>query len=341
MTSTVATMAMRQNMAPEILGSSAKVLFVFINCRVLATIVVLFGIASNVNNSVVFYRQGLGNSMNISFFSLSLSNLFSVAALLWMNFCNTIIVKYLEFYNIFNDIVYLTGGWPSGCALRITSWLTAYIAAERCICVALPLKIKNIVTPLRTVLIITAITVVNVLALVPEYASVYYDWVYSPEKNRTVLGLAFRSNRAETKGLVFTFHAALAVTSLVAVVTFTFVLILQLRQRSNWRQSSLANSKQNEAISTRDKRAVTLVISVAILLIVCYTPIVSISLGSSFAPDFSVAGRQANLFNACWSFAFLLGAISSSTKIVFYYMMSTKYRRTLKKIFECCLRNRC
>ncbi|CAL1548046.1 unnamed protein product, partial [Lymnaea stagnalis] len=315
-------------MEPDILTSSAKVLFVFINCRVLATIVVLFGIAANVANSIVFYRQGLGSSMNISFFSLSLSNLFSVVALLWMNFCNTIIVEYLELYNISNDIVYLTGGWPSGCALRITSWITAYMTAERCLCVAFPLKVKTIATPL----IIKTITLGNVLALIPEYASVYYDWSFIPGKNRTVLGLAFRSNRAETKGLVFTFHAALAVTSLVALATFTFILIFQLKQRSNWRLSSLANSKQNEAISARDKRAVTLVIAVAILLIVCYSPIVSTSLGSSFAPEFSVAGRQANLFNACWSFAFLLGAISSSVNIILYYLMSSKYRLTFQRM---------
>ncbi|KAH9505275.1 hypothetical protein Btru_059120 [Bulinus truncatus] len=313
-----------------LVSDGTKETIVIINHVVLSSAIGLFGVGANVINMCVFVRQGLNNSMTISFFATAVSDLCSLVTLLWLNVCLNPYIDNLGLPVVFTEVQYLSAGWPHGCAARITSWITAYIAAERCLSIVFPLKIKQIITPGRTTVVILVIYVVNILTLVPEYATVFFDWNFYPSKNKTMIGLAFRSNRREAEGLVFTFHGALAVLSFVAVVVCTSVLVDKLRSSAEWRKTSTFDPVQNNNTAARDRKTMTMVILVATNLIICYTPTVSFSIASSLVPDFNVVGRQYNLFHAAWSFAFLSHSINSSVNIFFYYKMSSKYRSNLK-----------
>uniref|UniRef100_A0A2C9KNU2 G-protein coupled receptors family 1 profile domain-containing protein n=1 Tax=Biomphalaria glabrata TaxID=6526 RepID=A0A2C9KNU2_BIOGL len=316
-----------------IVSDGAKEAIVIINHVVLSSAIGLFGLGANVINMCVFVKQGLNNSMNVSFFATAVSDLCSLATLLWLNVCLNPFIDNLELPVVFTEVQYLSAGWPHGCAARITSWITAYITAERCLSIVFPLKIKQMINAKRTTVIIIIIFVINTLSLVPEYATVYFDWNWYPTKNKTLLGLAFRANRPAAEGLVFTFHASLAIVSFVAVVVFTSALVIRLRSTAEWRKTSTFDPKQTDNTTARDRKTMTMVILVATNLIVCYTPTVSFSIASSLLPDFTVVGKQHNLFHSAWSFAFLFHSINCSINIFFYYKMSSKYRANLKNLF--------
>ncbi|CAL1529879.1 unnamed protein product [Lymnaea stagnalis] len=155
-----------------------------VNHVALSSAIGLFGIGANIFNMCVFLKQGLTNSMNISFFAIAISDLCAM-----LNPYIDRVDSPLEF----DEMQYLTAGWPNGTAARITCWVTAYITDERCLSIALSLKVKRLVTTPRTSFIIFLIYLINILSLVPEYASVYFGWNFYPSRNRSLLGLAWLS----------------------------------------------------------------------------------------------------------------------------------------------------
>uniref|UniRef100_A0A2C9L841 G-protein coupled receptors family 1 profile domain-containing protein n=1 Tax=Biomphalaria glabrata TaxID=6526 RepID=A0A2C9L841_BIOGL len=315
------------------LSDTVRNWFILINHVAINTLICLFGAVGNCLSFAVFLRQGLRKSMNLSLFSISVSDFLGLVLQIWHNFCLNPYVGQIESPLDFMQIQYLTAGWPNVTAVRITGWTTAFMTLERCLSIAIPLKIKQFITFRRSVFIIIMIYVLNVTALSPLYLSAYFSWYNSPSYNHTKLGVSFRDNKLEMQGLVFIFHASLSITSFLLVVIFTAILVLKLKQKSKWRKEATHDNNQNEAISNRERKTVMLTIAVAVVLIVCYTPAVVGSITTAITPDFAITGKQANVFHAVFSFAFVLHSINSSINVAVYYKMSSRYRQTFQKLF--------
>ncbi|CAL1548045.1 unnamed protein product, partial [Lymnaea stagnalis] len=300
---------------------------------VLGTSVVCLATISNAINMAVFARQGLDSSMNLTFFSLSACNLVSALLILWMNVNASLVLFGGNLPAGLNDVVYLTGGWPTACIFRTASWITAYITAERCACVAFPLTVKRVITPFRTAGALATLAAVNVAALAPVYASAYFDRKFNAETNSTSVVLAFGSNRDFNEGVAFILHACLIATSLVLLAAFTCALIGQLERSSRWRKDTSFNVKQVETMSVKQKRTIALVIVVACVMIACYSPLVTLSVVEIFVDDFRESGTYGNIYKISWAASFVLGAVSSSVNILFYYKMSSRYRDAFRELF--------
>ncbi|KAI8796574.1 growth hormone secretagogue receptor type 1 [Biomphalaria glabrata] len=317
----------------ELLGDFARSLFILVNHVIISTCICLFGIVGNCINISVFLKQGLRRSVNLSLCAMSFSDLFGLLFQVWHNFC---LDPYLDLADLpvnFMEIQYLTAGWPNVIMVRITSWITMYITAERCLSVLTPLKIQRIVTFERTAVILLFIFLLNVSSFLPLYSSAYFSWNFNPSQNKTTLGVSFYSNKLIIEGIINRFQASLAIIAFVLVVLFTGILAINLKRKSKWRRGVTSNKNQQEAMSSRESKTVGMIIVVAVVLIVCYTPGVTCSITTSFIPDFGITGKQANVFHAVWSFCFLFHAVNSSINILLYYRMSSKYRTTLREIF--------
>lgn len=296
--------------------------------------VCLFGITANLINIVIFIKQGLDNTINISLLGIALSDLISLVALAWRIFCLNPYAEKANFTFIPGEIQYLTGGWPHLCFTRITCFITLYITAERCICIALPLKVKQIITPARTKCIVISIFLLMFASVVPEYSTVYFGLKYKPDRNRTVLGILFTSTRKRVVGFVFIFHSILGISSFLAVAIITVILVIKLRQKSKWRQKSTCDNEQNAAMSSRDKKTVTMVLLIATILIICFIPTVTLLTVAFIVREFSITGKYSSIFHVMWSLAFFFEAVNSSVNIFLYYNMSSKYRQTFNEIFS-------
>ncbi|XP_013076820.2 uncharacterized protein LOC106063057 [Biomphalaria glabrata] len=307
--------------------------FLLVNHVVLSSFLCVTGTVANVINLCVFLKQRLDTSMNISLFAMSVADLVGLVTLLWLNICSNPFINNLDPNIVFTEVSYLTAGWPHGCASRITSWMTVYITAERCLSIAIPLKIKEVITPSRTAGVIFGIYLANILSLVPEYSTAYFDWTHNLAKNKTTFGLAFRSNRPQTKGLTFLFHGSFTLISFFSVILFTSALILELKRTSQWRRQTTSSERQTAAMSKRDRKTMVMIVLVALSLIVCFIPTVVLSIVTISVTEFSLVGKEVNLFNTCWSFGFLLHSVNSNVHFILYYKMSSKYRLNFNELF--------
>uniref|UniRef100_A0A2C9LTW6 G-protein coupled receptors family 1 profile domain-containing protein n=1 Tax=Biomphalaria glabrata TaxID=6526 RepID=A0A2C9LTW6_BIOGL len=277
-----------------------------VNNAGLCTLIGLMGLVANVINMVVFVRQGLNTSMNISFFSIAISDITRILLVEWANICFNPYVEKLDPSIVFDYVFYLTGGWPVSCACRITLHISLYITIERCLCIVFPLKIKKLITITRTKLVIVFIYFANIITFVPEYMTVYLGWVYDVRRNSTVFSIGFRENyRQQTKGIIFLLHVVLIVIGLLCIIVMTTVLVLQLRRKRKWRMKNSSSDLSKTSLSTRDRKAAVLVIAVATAVAICYIPIASLSLATVFVPDFYIGGKYFLYFKESWALAFL------------------------------------
>ncbi|KAI8783641.1 growth hormone secretagogue receptor type 1 [Biomphalaria glabrata] len=304
-----------------------------VNNAGICTLIGLMGLVANVINMLVFVRQGLNTSMNISFFSMAISDIVRILSVEWANICFNPYVEKLQVSIMFNYLFYVTGGWAAFCASRITLHITLYITVERCLCIVFPLTIRKFITITRTKMVIVLIYIANILTLVPECMTVYLAWVYDGNTNATVLSIGFRDFGVRTKGVTFMLHVFLIVIGLFSIVVMTTVLVLQLRRRRKWRMKNSSRGFSKTSLTSRDRRAAALVIAVATAVAVCYIPIVSLSLVTLFVPDFYIGGKYYLYFKESWALAFLSGIINSSSNIIIYYHMNSKFKETFLKLF--------
>uniref|UniRef100_A0A2C9L994 G-protein coupled receptors family 1 profile domain-containing protein n=1 Tax=Biomphalaria glabrata TaxID=6526 RepID=A0A2C9L994_BIOGL len=306
----------------------------FLHRIILCTITGSFGLVSNIINICVFAKQGLNSSINISFFALAITDVFRIVAVNWMNLCSSHIIQSLDVSFVLVELWYRTASWSIRCANRITLFTAVFITAERCLCIMVPLKVRKIVPPFKSVAVLITIDVFNVFGFVHECMPGNYSWTFAATQNKTLIALKVRSNSAENEGIAFTFHAVLMSAALLCVIIFTAVLVAKLNQKTQWRLESTSDSSQRETFKTKDRKTVKMVILVAAVMVVCYTPAVMLSVVSASCPEFNVTGPLASLFHGVWTVVFVLGTVNASVNIFIYYSMSTKYKEDLKQLMR-------
>lgn len=321
------------NKMMTVLSDHGRIVFEIINFVFVCSIVGIFGITSNVLNIAIFYNQGFNNSANIGFFALAISDMSCLVALQWASVCMNPLfgASGVPWHPL--EVMYLSGAWPHVCFSRITSFITVYITAERYLSIALPLKVKHIVTPKVTTVLICLIYAINLMTLIPEYATSYLGWRYVLRFNKTLIALVFTSSRNCVEGMVYVLHSLLGISSFGGVIVFTSLLIGKLGQSSEWRKEVTSEQRRRESMSNREQKMVKMILLIACALILCYTPGAVISMATFIVgPEFNIRGIHINICEATWSVAFSFQAINSSINIFFYYTMSSKYRQTFNEI---------
>lgn len=325
----------------DIISEEQGNIFRLVNFVTLSGLIALFGIFTNAVNMIVFFRQGFTTTTNISFFALAVSDMLCLIITEWYGIClNPYLEKFDDLPFIPKEIQYLSGGWLHVCFGRITSWITVFITAERCLGIALPLKVKQIVTLRRTTACMCLIFFINLAMLLPEYSIAYWDWKFVPAKNRSYVGLVYRSYKDAVYGLVYAMSSTSGILSFVAVIVLTSFLVNRLSQKSQWRKKATRGSDNSEAVSSRDKKTMKMIVMIAGVLIVCYIPGTVVSMASAVEPEFMIDHKYANSFFSFWSIAFVFDAINSSVNLFLYYTMSTKYRHTFNQLFPMCTKEK-
>ncbi|GFR74330.1 chemosensory receptor B [Elysia marginata] len=101
-----------------------------------------FGVVSNLINIVVYTKMGFSETSNINFLALSLADLVTVLYMLITALGHIPAVVKLDIpvapFSVQNIMVPIL--YP---AMAISSWVTALISTERCMCIAYPLKVRS------------------------------------------------------------------------------------------------------------------------------------------------------------------------------------------------------
>lgn len=302
-----------------------------VNNVLLLGLLSLFGMISNIINMIVFARQGLSSTINMSFFAMAVSDFLCLVFQEWHSVCSNPWLEELQLPVVYQDIMYLTAGVPREFFSRITCLITVYITAERCLCVAFPLHVKQMITIRRTKITIISIYLSTWLSGVPFFCTSYVDWKFYRDVNRTLLALVVTNQTLES--VLFISHALFGFLTFLSVVVLTCILVWKLYEKRAWRQKATVQPGNTESMSSKDRKTITMVVLIATVLIVCYTPAMLLCVVTFCEPEFNFSGRYFNMFITLWSVALLFETVNSSVNIFLYLKMSTKYRQTFTQLW--------
>lgn len=171
----------------------------------------------------------------------------------------------------------------------------------------------------------------------PFYYVNKLEWQHSDIWNMSVLTLVHTRDRVIVETVTFLIHSvAMNAISLICVVVCTLMLIVKLKQKTEWRKSSVAGVASKDDTTVRDANVIKMVTLIAIIFIVCFLPGTINFFIMAYDTKFSVTGQYQNLFFAVWSMTIFLETVNSSVNIFVYMKMSSKFRATFLQTFVSC-----
>ncbi|KAH9489620.1 hypothetical protein Btru_037536 [Bulinus truncatus] len=296
----------------------------------------LMGKISNIINLIIFAHHGFKDTVNISLFTLALSDLCSLVPLIWTGVFTNPHLQPPDVSFSGQEVQFITGSWPHTILARLTGWITAYIMFERCLCIALPLHVKILLTPFRVKCCLVLICVVVLAGVLPTYLTHTLGWKFYPMLNRTLLGLVLSDDALEVTHVSNFLNNPLSeFASFGITAVCTLVIVIQLKRKSKWRQSTRATTVTSSAktVSSKDHKAVKMVTALSLLFLVTVTPSIIVVIGSIIDDDFGLFGRYRNIFNMSYCVIFILESLNSGVTIVVYYTMNRRFKRTFWFLF--------
>ncbi|CAG5119120.1 unnamed protein product [Candidula unifasciata] len=318
-----------------LLADEALYYFLLVNLWGPALAVCILGIFTNILNIIVFSKQGLRDTVNISLFGLATSDLGSLITLLYANISFMPAFMALDLPFVGSDVMYIS----TLCHLiftRVSTWITAYITLERCLCVTAPLRVKNLFTPKRTVLYLIVVYVLMIASACPMFYTTRPAKIFNPLKNRTLFGISFIEDRNKIEAIGFMTNNTIPTLAFCTVAICTAILVSTLRKKSKWRRKT-TTSTANTVVADRDGKVVKIVVLISTVFIICYLPGTAVFVYMMLDSDLRIDGFHKNIVIAVFSVLFHLESINAGVNIFIYLSMSSKYRVTFMYVmcFKC------
>lgn len=304
--------------------------FLMINCWGPGQCIAVLGLIVNVLNVIVFIKQGIRDSVNISLLGLTVSDLGSLMILILLNLCWAPAVTRLDLPFYPHQMMYFLF-WGHVAFTRVTTGTTAWIAFERCLCIVAPLEIKSFITPKRSLLFIFALYVITMASIAPMFYTSKFTWVFDSVTNKTMLSYIKITERNNVDDIVYVMNNILPLLFFIFIVICTAVLVKTLHNNAKWRQQ--ISSSKTEGISKRDTKVVKMVLIISVVFIICYAPGALFFILPLTNPQMKVAGSGKNFVIASFSIMLLLEGINASANFFIYISMSSKFKATFQQLF--------
>ncbi|GFS19879.1 chemosensory receptor A [Elysia marginata] len=295
------------------------------------------GLCANVINIVVFYKMGITDGVTHNFFILSISD----ACLAVVSMTNS--ASYILYAKVFvgqgglennAQAVYWVTMLIATFLQSVSMITTVVIAVVRCLCVAMPLRVKFLVTTGRQLAVILGFTTLAACVFIYAFAGTRVIIVPNPQTNGTLALLV------NLKWVEYTlFYNVTYYSGFFIVAICVIILSISLKRSSDFREKSTGGSSNTTSVGTntkdgrREARIVKTVVFVSIVFIVCYLPSISFFVTGALVPEFSASGlyRNLNLFNTMVIETFVM--INASLNAFIYYFFNTRYRTACDETF--------
>ncbi|CAL1543185.1 unnamed protein product, partial [Lymnaea stagnalis] len=296
-------------------------------------LVAFLGIVSNVINAVVFVRLGFSDTTNISLLGLALADIGVSLPVAGFSVVNTPAIASLLGQSLREAIIYAVEGPAHVLFCRIAGLLTAFLALERFVCVAWPLRVKTLVTPQLTVCFVIGTFVIMTSCNVPSILANQIGLRFDPFLNETGYGILFHPFGDQLQDITITIQVLTQVMSFTVVTVSTLGLVRSLRRSVQWRKST-TSVRLRAQVSRREQQLVKMVILISVIFIVCSLPTVVGNLAMIFVKDFNVRESLRNLFFLVCLVFYILNNTNSMVSIFVYLNMSSRYRVVFLSLFE-------
>ncbi|GFO49119.1 thyrotropin-releasing hormone receptor [Plakobranchus ocellatus] len=328
----------------------------------LISLLALLGIVTNILDLAVFTRQGFRDSVNISLAAIAVWDLIKCV-------CGITIRIYgpLGWHSRAYRYTWKSLTTPTLVFANYVSYvLAAYVSFERCLCVTIPFKVKSIVTPKLTFIMMIIISVVVIASFGVIFFIYDITWVYSTHFNATVAVFQFNSFHKNHGPVVIAYFNLIGIVNpifcFIVIVTCTLIIVYQLNKMSRFRAAATASAPANKSqtatdtptaaagptstsgantapgntLSSRDRQVVKMLVVVIIVYIVALLPRFAHYAGKFLEPDFAYLRRYHNMFTLSSYIVLLFDYINASVNLFIYLTMSTNFRATFYQMFPAC-----
>ncbi|XP_012941957.1 uncharacterized protein LOC101845049 [Aplysia californica] len=326
--------------------------------------VALLGVAANLINAAVFLHQGVKDCVSVCLLALTISDLCSVLS-------GGIIYTYnlLIHFNVYSVIHPYSFAYVVSyiCTMfyDISQAVMAFVALERCLCVAMPLKFKELFTFRRAVVIVSALYIFTVAAYVPHYISSGLVGRWDPTTNTTRLFLWVADYRPSVELYIrFFLQTSMASLYQVIVLVSTYVMVWSLERSARFRgrmdvippgtvtkgaqegsthstgtvegeksepnQGVGGKQGHSQHMSDKNMRVVKTVTALAVMSLLCNSVRLVVVFLTKIVSGMTFAGSYRNVVVLLTVGTFVCQTINSSANILVYYNMNTSFRNTLK-----------
>ncbi|GFO49587.1 chemosensory receptor a [Plakobranchus ocellatus] len=316
----------------------------------------IVGIVGNCINLVVFAKSGFKETVNM-LFGLAFADLLSLLTVFWCCVCYALGMvdpPDLPFDPL--AFWYVTAAWPHLVCTRLTCWVTALVAVERCLCV------KYLVTPKRIACILVAIFTLLPSSYIPIFCVHTMKEAFDPEVNRTRIVAAFARNRYHVVQVSYYINdVALPTLSIAIVLVCTFTMTRALSSSAKWKQdrvhtvshvvsvtdsSNILNSagsgsggrkamgnKPQQAVM-KEVRVAKMVQFISAMFVVCFSPCVLLLYIRFGYPEIGMWREQHNMYVCLYGVVFFMEISNSSLNFFVYLHFNTNFKKTFDNIFN-------
>ncbi|KAI8786115.1 FMRFamide receptor [Biomphalaria glabrata] len=296
----------------------------------------LIGIIANIITIIIFCKNGFQDSVDVTLTALALSDIGSLVTAQIFNLIENPWALAVQFSFYHYEFLTLVSFFPHIYFIRVSGLITSFAAFERCICVVMPMKVKNIINYKKSIIINILIFVLSLTILFTPYYYLYFDWVFTPERNATMLRVITREHYAEgTSSGYFFSDLFIPYFTFSILITCTITTSIHLNKNARWRTSlasGIIETSGNKA-SRKELKVVRMLTVVSTMFIICLIPLSAVTTAVAICNDLSLQGPYFNIARMIYNFSFLMETVSSSMNPLVYYKMSSKYRKGILKLF--------
>ena len=288
------------------------------------------GICTNIINIAIFRTMGLSDGTTQNFLILSVSDL-TMSAVFLTNSASYIAENFVFSQGSkaaeITQAVFWTSLAASPYPQSVSMVTTVVIAVVRCCCVAIPLRVKEVLTPSRQ---LAAIFIASsaVLSLITfTFSSARLVRLTNPQTNMS--RVAYVGAMWHTYD---TFTNIFYLSSLAIAIVSVVVLTISLNKSSEFRGKSTSQKKTKER--TRERKVVQSVVFVCVVFILGYLPAILSNLLRTFLDGFSHQGPYNKLYRIFIMLIEFFLTSNGCVNILIYYYFNTRYRHKLLVIFK-------
>ena len=304
----------------------------------LSPIFFLIGGPANVINTLVFYKQGLKERVNLCLFALSLADLLYLIQTIFISgekmhlqfLTNERFGPVMRFL-VNNSLVGFIG------FSFVSQILSAVIASERCLCVLSPLRSQNLLQTSTMAVIVAAVYVVVVglyfLVTLRYRIACIFDVSSGSVMYTAVAGEFYKKHEKLINYLDGFMYGAGIPTVTVTVVTITTIITaVKIREAAAWRAGTSSasghSSSSSSSISPQELALTKMLIGISVLFIVCVFPNALFRFVWLFMPEMNIGRRYHNFFMSGLWILEAITYVNSSLNFFVYYTIGSRYRQT-------------
>lgn len=297
------------------------------------------GIASNLVNIVVFLDIGLADSLTVTLFGLSIADLFNLVCYLSfrvIGLCLREVDAKSQIYLTHLSFVFI---WYAAYFNDVSMYLTVFSAVQKCCCVAMPLRFKEIFTRNFGAIGTVAIFVLTFTILLPILSAI----TFHPQSNVSIVNIGvgidgrYILNHYERSVTIWRWmnRVGLTLGGQVTMIICLVIIVVSLETSAKFRRSTQqqTNASASEPlISKNELRAIRAVQIICYIFVFTKIPATVASLTTEFIPEFA-SPYYGNVRMLVLNLIFCTGTFNASINIFVYMKYNTKYKRAFLEIF--------